>query len=100
MNHIHCPVNGWDCPHNTDEGHPCRCTLPNPEEECDDFLVFWDPIEDDGDWIDDDWDACANCTCADQDTLDKVACCNCCEVGEFFSPYPKKKSKKGLTNFI
>ncbi len=86
MKHIHCPVNGWDCPYYTDKGHPCRCALDHPEEECDDFLVFWDPIEDDGDWIDDDWDACGHCQNADQDTTDKVACCNCCEVGEFFSP--------------
>lgn len=22
MKHIHCPVNGWDCPYYTDVGHP------------------------------------------------------------------------------
>ena len=55
MKHIHCPVNGWDCPYYTDKGHPCRCLLEHPEEDCDDFTAFWDPIEDDGDWLDDDW---------------------------------------------
>ena len=51
MKHIHCPVNGWDCPHYSDDGHPCRCTLSHPEEECDDFLAFWDLGDD---WFDDD----------------------------------------------
>lgn len=51
-NHIHCPVNGWDCPYYTDKGHPCRCTLENPIEECDDFASIWN-IDDD--YIDDDW---------------------------------------------
>lgn len=84
MKHIHCPVNAWDCPYYTDEGHPCRCTLPNPEEECDDFGAFWDAIEDNGDWIDDDWDACGSCANADQDTIHKVVCCNCCEVCDLY----------------
>ena len=43
IKHIHCPVNGWDCPYYTNTGHPCRCTLRHPLEDCDDF-------------IDDDWD--------------------------------------------
>ena len=51
MNHIHCPVNGYDCPYYSDKGHPCRCTLAHPEEECDDFLAFWDLGDD---WFDDD----------------------------------------------
>ena len=72
MKHIHCPVNGYDCPYYTDEGHPCRCTLAHPEEECDDFLVFWDPIEDDGDWFDDDWNPCIDCDNWDQDTPIKL----------------------------
>ena len=98
MNHIHCPVNGWDCPYYTDKGHPCRCLLEHPEEDCDDFTVFWDPIEDDGDWLDDDWNPCEKCANADQDTTEKVAACNCCAVGEFFTPR-KNNSKKGLTKF-
>ena len=50
--HIHCPVNGWDCPYYTDEGQPCLCTLENPIEDCDDFASMWDR---DDDYIDDDW---------------------------------------------
>ena len=50
--HIHCPVNGWDCPHYTDEGQSCLCTLENPMENCDDFAAMWDR---DDDYIDDDW---------------------------------------------
>ena len=49
--HIHCPVNGWDCPYYTDEGQPCLCTLENPIEDCDDFATMWDR---DDDYIDDD----------------------------------------------
>lgn len=51
--HIHCPVNGWDCPYYSDEKHPCRCTLDNPFEDCDDFASMWD---EDDDWLDDDWE--------------------------------------------
>ena len=51
--HIHCPVNGWDCPYYTDEGHPCRCTLEDPFNDCDDFASFW---EEDDDYIDTDWE--------------------------------------------
>ena len=50
--HIHCPVNGWDCPYYTDKGHPCLCTLENPIEDCDDFAIMWNR---DDDYIDDDW---------------------------------------------
>lgn len=99
MKHIHCPANGWDCPYYTDEGHPCRCQLPHPEEDCDDFLMFWDAIEDNGEWFDDDWDACATCGNRDEDTSDKVAACNCCETADFYYK-PEKKKKKGLTNFL
>ena len=53
IKHIHCPVNGWDCPYYTDENHPCRCTLANPMEDCDDFATFWDEGDD---YIDDDWE--------------------------------------------
>ena len=50
--HIHCPVNGWDCPYYTDEGQPCRCLLDDPYYDCDDFAAMWDK---DDDYIDDDW---------------------------------------------
>lgn len=53
VEHIHCPVNGWDCPYYTDENHPCRCTLANPMEDCDDFANMWDEGDD---YIDDDWE--------------------------------------------
>ena len=52
VKHIHCPVNGWDCPYYTDENHPCRCTLADPLKDCDDFGVFWDEGDD---YFDDDW---------------------------------------------
>ena len=53
IKHIHCPVNGWDCPYYTDEDHPCRCTLEDPLKDCDDFGTFW---EEGDDFIDDDSD--------------------------------------------
>ena len=53
VKHIHCPVNGWDCPYYTDNNHPCRCTLANPMKDCDDFAIFW---EEGDDYIDDDWE--------------------------------------------
>lgn len=53
IKHIHCPVNGTDCPYYTDHGHPCRCVLQNPYIDCDDFANMWDF---DDDWIDDDWE--------------------------------------------
>ena len=46
--HIHCPVNGWDCPYYKDsdiiegveEFH--LCTIEgDPYEECDDFFGMW-----------------------------------------------------------
>lgn len=52
LKHIHCPVNGWDCQYYTDENHPCRCTLEDPMQDCDDFALFWDYGDD---YIDDDW---------------------------------------------
>lgn len=52
IRHIHCPVNGWDCPYYTDENHPCRCTLTDPMKDCDDFAIMWDEGDD---YIDDDW---------------------------------------------
>ena len=53
IKHIHCPVNGYDCPYYTDEDHPCRCTLEDPLKDCDDFGTFW---EEDDDFVDDDWE--------------------------------------------
>ena len=53
VKHIHCPVNGWDCPYYTDENHPCRCTLADPMKDCDDFATFWDEGDD---YVDDDWE--------------------------------------------
>lgn len=53
IEHIHCPVNGWDCPYYTDENHPCRCTLADPMKDCDDFATMWDEGDD---YIDDDWE--------------------------------------------
>lgn len=53
IKHIHCPVNGWDCPYYTDENHPCRCTLADPMKDCDDFAIFW---EEGDDYIDDNWE--------------------------------------------
>lgn len=52
VEHIHCPVDGYDCPYYTDENHPCRCTLADPLKDCDDFGVFWDEGDD---YIDNDW---------------------------------------------
>ncbi len=53
INHIHCPVNGWDCPYYTNSKHIGRCMLENPLKDCNDFSKFWD-INDD--YIDDDWE--------------------------------------------
>lgn len=53
IKHIHCPVNGWDCPYYTDKNHPCRCTLEDPVKDCDDFTTFWDEGDD---YVDDDWE--------------------------------------------
>lgn len=50
--HIHCPVNGWDCPYYMDRNHSCVCALKRPEMDCDDFCAFWDSGDD---FIDDDW---------------------------------------------
>lgn len=55
VQHIHCPVNGYDCPY-WDNG---ICGLDNPMEECDDFASVWDEGDDyicDGDSGCDVWD--------------------------------------------
>lgn len=53
IKHIHCPVNGWDCPYYDDNNHPCRCTMEDPLNNCDDFGAFW---EEGDDFVDDDWE--------------------------------------------
>lgn len=53
IKHIHCPVNGWDCPYYTNKGHHDRCILKNPFENCDDFSSVWDKNDD---YVDDDWE--------------------------------------------
>ena len=81
MKHIHCPVNGWDCPYYTDEGHPCRCILDDPYNDCDDFAAMWDK---DDDYIDDDWDACETCGHFIEEDVHDVAACCCCTYGNFY----------------
>ena len=81
MKHIHCPVNAWDCPYYTDEGHPCRCKLDDPYHDCDDFATVW---EEEDDYIDDDWDACPSCEHFGDMRLEDVSCCACCETGQFY----------------
>ena len=44
--HVHCPVNGWDCPYFSCAPIPCQCTIENPMEECDDFYSMWGDCED------------------------------------------------------
>jgi hypothetical protein len=47
MKHLHCPVNGWDCPYwgavmiNGAKHEGC-CLLDTPMEDCDDFANMWD----------------------------------------------------------
>ena len=82
VKHIHCPVNGWDCPYYTDEGHPCRCLLEDPMADCDDFAAMTDT---DDDYTDDDWSPCETCSNVDQENEDAVACCSCCETANFYS---------------
>ena len=54
IKHIHCPVNGWDCPYYTNHPQNGCCSLKYPFEECDDFASFWDEGDD---WIDNDEEA-------------------------------------------
>lgn len=49
MKHYHCPVNGWDCPYYTDNPEPCRCTLEDPYNDCDDFAAMCEPNDYDDD---------------------------------------------------
>ena len=54
--HIHCPVNGYDCPYHTDKDHPCRCTLEDPIKDCDDFYAMWGDDITREEYTDDDWE--------------------------------------------
>ncbi len=54
--HIHCPVNGHDCPYYTDKDHPCRCTLYDPYMDCDDFYAMWGDDVTTEEYTDDDWE--------------------------------------------
>lgn len=53
IDHIHCPVNGYDCPYFSNDNHPDLCLLDNPIKDCEDFGLVWD---EDDDFIDDDWE--------------------------------------------
>ena len=55
MKHVHCPVNGCDCPYfgnillENGKLHSGCCLLYpdcNPYEECDDFASMWDKEDD------------------------------------------------------
>ena len=81
MKHIHCPVNGWDCPYYTDKGHPCRCRLDEPYMDCDDFAAMWDA---DDDWFDDDWNCCETCAHFIAGKMEDVAACDCCFYGSLW----------------
>lgn len=45
--HVHCPVNGWDCPYYSCSPIPCQCTIENPMEQCDDFYTMWGDTDED-----------------------------------------------------
>lgn len=44
--HIHCPVNGWDCPYFDANGICMMYPESDPIQECDDFAFFWEEGED------------------------------------------------------
>lgn len=93
IRHYHCPVNAVDCPSYTDEGHPCRCLLNDPYEECDDFYFHWGDDVERHEFTDHDWNPCQTCCHGGDETLEDVSCCNCCEVGEFYRPDPEMIEK-------
>ena len=72
MRHYHCPVNAVDCPSYTDEGHPCRCLLNNPYEECDDFYFHWGDDVERHEFTDHDWNPCETCRHNGDETLEDV----------------------------
>lgn len=39
--HIHCPVNGWDCPYYDANGCCMMYPESDPIKECDDFYYVW-----------------------------------------------------------
>lgn len=84
MAHIHCPVNGWDCPYFKNSPIPCQCTIDDPINECDDFASVWD--EEDDYICHETCMGCSSCSHADQFTTNDVACCNCCEDYSYYSP--------------
>ena len=43
---VYCPVNGWDCPYWTKEGHCSLYPKEDPAEECDDFYSIWETDKD------------------------------------------------------
>lgn len=44
--HVHCPVNGWDCPYWKENNICSMYPDADPIEECDDFIFFWDNYDD------------------------------------------------------
>lgn len=84
MRHYHCPMNAVDCPYYTDKGHPCRCLLTDPYEECDDFYFHWGDDVERHEFTDHDWKPCETCIHNGDETLEDVSSCACCEVGEFY----------------
>lgn len=88
MRHYHCPVNDYTCPYYSDEGHPCRCLLNDPYEECDDFYFHWGDDVERHEFTDHDWNPCATCRHDGDETLEDVSSCACCEVGDFYDPDP------------
>ena len=54
--HIHCPVNGYDCPYWNKNG---LCSLADPMEDCDDFAAMWGEEAEPEDYTCDGSDGCA-----------------------------------------
>lgn len=52
VEHIHCPVNGWDCPYWKNG----ICTIEDPYSECDDFATIYN---EDDEWICDGDEECS-----------------------------------------
>ena len=40
----YCPLNCWDCPYYAEGG---ECSCENPEENCDDYMTFWESFDND-----------------------------------------------------
>ncbi len=85
--HVHCPVNGWDCPYFSCAPIPCQCMIENPMEECDDFYSIWGDCEDEEEYTCyNECKSCDGCVHSNQFTLDDVASCNCCEDYSYYTP--------------